>query len=84
MVLPGQDVSFDLGAMTRRGITVIPVLRYEPRHLREGLAFLARNVERLPLEEMIDASYSLEDVKVAISDSAERKVTRAAVWPNGR
>lgn len=83
MVLPGQEVSFDLGAMTRRGVSVMPVLRYEPRHLREALAFLSRNAGRLPLEEMIDASYGLEQVEQAIADSAARKVTRAAVWPNG-
>jgi D-arabinose 1-dehydrogenase-like Zn-dependent alcohol dehydrogenase len=83
MVLPGQEVSFDLGSMTRRGVSVIPVLRYEPRHLQEALAFLSRNVGRLPLAEMIDASYGLEEVEQAIADSAARKVTRAAVWPNG-
>lgn len=82
MVLPGQQVSFDLGAMTRRGVSVIPVLRYEPRHLQEALAFLSRHAGRLPLEEMIDASYGLEEVQQAIADSAARKVTRAAVWPN--
>lgn len=83
MVLPGQEVTFDLGAMTRQGVSVLPVLRYSPRHLGEALAFLSRNADRLPLEEMIDAVYPLDQVEQAITDSAERRVTRAAVLPNG-
>lgn len=81
MVLPGKEVTFDLGAMTRGGVSVIPVKGYEPRHLAEGLDFLSRNADRLPLEDMIDATYALEDVAQAIDDSADRKVTRAAIVP---
>ena len=81
MVLPGNEVTIDLGALTRGGVSVIPSHRYEPRHLHEALAFLSRNAERLPFEAMIDAVYPLEDVAQAIEDSAARKVTRAAIRP---
>jgi D-arabinose 1-dehydrogenase-like Zn-dependent alcohol dehydrogenase len=81
MVLPGNDVTIDLGAMARGGVTVIPSHRYEPRHLHEALGFLSRNAGRLPFEEMIDAVYPLDQVAEAIEDSAARKVTRAAIAP---
>lgn len=80
-VLPGVNVTFDIGTLTRRGVTVIPVLRYEPRHLREALAFLSRNIDRYPLASMLDGTYSLDQVKQAIEDSRDRKVTRAAIAP---
>jgi L-iditol 2-dehydrogenase len=81
MVLPGNDVTIDLGALARGGVSVIPSHRYEPRHLHEALAFLSRNADRLPFEDMIDAVYPLDEVALAIEDSAARKVTRAAICP---
>jgi D-arabinose 1-dehydrogenase-like Zn-dependent alcohol dehydrogenase len=81
MVLPGNEVTIDLGALARGGVSVIPSHRYEPRHLQEALGFLSRNADRLPFEAMIDAIYPLEEVGQAIEDSAARKVTRAAIRP---
>ena len=81
MVLPGNEVTIDLGALARGGVSVIPSHRYEPRHLQEALAFLSRNADQLPFEAMIDAIYPLEEVGQAIEDSAARKVTRAAIRP---
>jgi L-iditol 2-dehydrogenase len=81
MVLPGNEVTIDLGALARGGVTVIPSHRYEPRHLHDALGFLSRNADRLPFEEMIDAVYPLDRVADAIEDSAARKVTRAAIAP---
>jgi D-arabinose 1-dehydrogenase-like Zn-dependent alcohol dehydrogenase len=83
LVLTGAEATFDLGGMARRGITVVSAVRYEPRHLRESLEFLARNVDRLPLHLMIDGHYDLDQVEEAIVDSAGRKVTRAAIFPVG-
>lgn len=83
LVLTGAEATFDLGGMARRGITIVTAVRYEPRHLRESLEFLSRNVDRLPLDLMIDGHYDLDHVEEAIVDSADRKVTRAAVFPAG-
>lgn len=78
-VLPGVSVELDLGYMTRSQISLVPVIRYLPRHLLEALAFLARNVDRLPLDELIDGRYTLDRVRDALDDALERRVNRAAI-----
>jgi threonine dehydrogenase-like Zn-dependent dehydrogenase len=83
LVLSGVEATFDLGGMARRGISVVTAVRYEPHHLRESLEFLSRNIDRLPLQSMIDGHYDLDHVAEAIDDSAARKVTRAAIFPDG-
>lgn len=78
-VLPGIQVQVDLGYLTRHEIAVRTVIRYMPRHLREALAFLARNVDRLALDSVIDGRYTLDAVEGAIDDAVQRRVNRAAV-----
>lgn len=82
-VLPGVSVDLDLGHLTRSGIPVIPVIRYLPRHLRQALGFLERNLGRLPLEELVDGRYPLEEVEAALEDAVERRVNRAAIVAAG-
>lgn len=78
-VMPGVHVDLDIGDLTRRAITILPVIRYEPRHLQAALAFLSRTVDRLPLADLVDHTYPLDDIASALRDSHERRVNRAAV-----
>lgn len=78
-VMPGVDVTLDIGDITRRAISVVPVIRYLPRHLQEALRFLSRNVDRLPFGDLVDGTYPLEGVEQALHDSAHRRVNRAAI-----
>jgi threonine dehydrogenase-like Zn-dependent dehydrogenase len=78
-VMPGVKVDLDIGSLTRRAVTIHPVIRYHQRFLREGLAFLSRNIDRLPFDRLIDATYPLDDVMEALEDSKARKVNRAAL-----
>lgn len=78
-VLPGSSIEIDFGDIARRAITVEPVIRYEPRHLREALRFISRNQDILPLHTMFDATYPLDDVATALADSEKRRVNRAAL-----
>lgn len=65
--------------MTRRAVTIHPVIRYHQRFLKAGLEFISRNVGKLPFDKLVDATYPLDDVLQAMEDSKARKVNRAAL-----
>lgn len=78
-VNPGTTVTIDLGSITRRAISVLPVLRYKPWMLGEALAFVSRNMGRLPFEGLVDAEYTLDDLPQALADSEARTINRAVI-----
>ncbi|MQA78602.1 MAG: zinc-binding dehydrogenase [Streptosporangiales bacterium] len=78
-VLPGTSIEFDFADAARRAITIVPVIRYAPRYLRESLRFLSRNAHTLPLEQMIDRTFSLDEVTTAMEESRLRRLNRAAI-----
>lgn len=81
-ISPGQTVEFDPGYLTRKGVKIIPVLRYNPWYLKKALEFLVRNIERYPFETLLDSQFKLGDIKDALDKSAKREVTRATIIPS--
>ncbi|MGE0486399.1 MAG: zinc-binding dehydrogenase [Gammaproteobacteria bacterium] len=75
----GQTVPYDPGFLVRRGVTILPTMRYFGHYLNKSMQFLAETRERFPHDELLDADYALDDVAQALSDSAARKVTRASL-----
>jgi threonine dehydrogenase-like Zn-dependent dehydrogenase len=75
-VTPGAEIGLDIGGLTRRAVSIIPVIRYKPWMLREALQFLSRNIDRLPLDRLPDAQYPLDRLGEALEDAAARRVTR--------
>jgi threonine dehydrogenase-like Zn-dependent dehydrogenase len=83
-VSPGFQTNFDPGLLTRKAITIYPVVRYEPWYLNKSLQFLSRNIDRYPFYKMFDSTYSLEEISVALDKSAKREVTRASIVINSK
>ncbi|AVV32317.1 MULTISPECIES: zinc-binding dehydrogenase [Cobetia] len=82
-VTPGKTIAVDPGFITRQQVTIIPVMRYQPRYLWHSLKFLSDNMTTLPFEKLLDTEYSLECVENALADSLARKVTRASIVMSG-
>ncbi|MEB3102255.1 zinc-binding dehydrogenase [Ferviditalea candida] len=78
-ISPGQLVEFDPGLLTRKSVTIIPVMRYNPWYLHKSLQFLSDNVEKYPFSDMLDAEYAFEHIQEALDKSASREVTRASI-----
>jgi threonine dehydrogenase-like Zn-dependent dehydrogenase len=78
-VMPGRTIPLDIGSLTRRSVTIHPVIRYHQKVLLDSLKFLSRNVGVLPFDQVVDATYPLNDVMTALEDSRTRKVNRAAL-----
>jgi threonine dehydrogenase-like Zn-dependent dehydrogenase len=76
---PGQKVLYDPGYALRRGVTILPALRYYGHYLKKSMDFLLDTRDKYPHDELLDADYALDDVKQALADSTARKVTRASL-----
>jgi threonine dehydrogenase-like Zn-dependent dehydrogenase len=76
---PGATVPFDPGFVTRKALTIKHVDRYDGPYLARALEFLERHAEEFPFGSLVDAEYELGAVEQALNDSAQRKVTRAAI-----
>ncbi|WP_255170079.1 zinc-binding dehydrogenase [Natrononativus amylolyticus] len=81
-VSPGHYTSFDPGLLTRKAITIVPVIRYQPWYLKNALQFLTDNIDEYPFQELIDAEFDLVEVDEALAKSDSREITRAALIPN--
>jgi threonine dehydrogenase-like Zn-dependent dehydrogenase len=79
---PGKTISFDPGLLTRKSITIIPLVRYNPWYLYKSIIFLSKNMDKYPFANMLDVDFSLEEVEVALDKSARREVTRASIVIN--
>jgi threonine dehydrogenase-like Zn-dependent dehydrogenase len=60
-------------------MTFLTVRSGEPRHWLQAIDFLASRKNRFPFEEMISASYSLDQVNEAIQAMAAYKVVKAVI-----
>jgi len=81
LVFPGAQVAFDANLVVQRCVTVVGVHNYHPRHLVQALDFVARHRRALPLHDVVDSRFSLEELDLAFSRAAERQVLRAAIVP---
>lgn len=80
---PGRTVPFDPGFVTRKALTIKHVDRYEARYLSKALDFLSNHLHSYPFDKLVDAEFSLGEVKDALDASAARTVTRAAITISG-
>ena len=54
----------------------------EPRHWLQAIDFLASRKNTFPFEEMITASYTLDQVNEALQAMASYQVVKAAIYFN--
>ena len=78
-ISPGKLTEFDPGVMTRKNITIMGLIRYEPRYLYKSLKFLSLNIDKYPFSEILACDYTLEDIPEALNASFNRGVTRASI-----
>jgi threonine dehydrogenase-like Zn-dependent dehydrogenase len=77
----GGKASIDVNALPREGI-VYTIMSGEPRHWLQALEFLASRRDKYPFEQMISASYPLDQVNDAIQAMAKYEVVKAVIYPH--
>lgn len=78
-ITPGHLVEFDPGLLTRRGITIMPTVRYLPWYLKTSLDLLARVGEKYPFGGMLDREFTLDQTVEALELSERRELVRASI-----
>ena len=78
-ISPGKLTEFDPGLMTRKNISIIGLIRYEPWYLYKSLKFLSLNINKYPFSEILACDFTLEDLSKALDASFNRGVTRASI-----
>jgi threonine dehydrogenase-like Zn-dependent dehydrogenase len=81
LVSPGVDVSIDANVLVKKWITLKGIHNYHPRHLVQALDFVMANRDRFPFREIVDSTFSLDELDLAFKRAAERSVLRAAIVP---
>lgn len=69
------------GMITRKSLTVMGLLRYNPEYLHRAVRFLARRQHLHPFDALADRSYGLDDIEAALVAGEQRAVARVAIVP---
>lgn len=83
-ISPGKLAPFDPGLMTRKNISVLGLIRYNPWYLQKALAFLQQKIDDYPFTEILACDYTLDDIAEALDLSASRTITRASILIGGK
>jgi len=81
LVVPGVQATLDASEIVRRCATIHGIHNYRPRHLVTALDFVVAHRDRLPLGELVDARFRLEEADQAFAAAASREALRPAIIP---
>jgi putative phosphonate catabolism associated alcohol dehydrogenase len=81
MVHPETRLELTGEAVLRKCLTLRGVHNYAPRHLADGLDFLAENHHRLPFEQLTSPALPLEQLNEALALTRAREWQRVSVSP---
>lgn len=81
MVHPETKLDLTGEAVLRKCLTLRGVHNYAPRHLADGLDFLAANHTRLPFEKLTSAPLSLDRLNEGFDLTRSRQWQRVAIQP---
>ncbi|MDE0992707.1 MAG: zinc-binding dehydrogenase [Rhodospirillales bacterium] len=81
LVNPNANLTIDGNEILRKMITLKGVHNYHPRQLIQALDFVMANRERFPFREIVDSTFSLDQLDEAFSRATDRSVLRAAIVP---
>lgn len=79
----GEKTAVTPSRITWNSRKILGVAYYQPWYLGRALDFLSDHVDDYPYEELGGAEFPLEDIETALEKSANRKVTRATIIPDG-
>lgn len=77
-----QTVTTLPGLITRKCITVLGILRYQPWYLAKTLKFLSEHASKFPFDRLTDRHYSLDETQLALERAAAKQVARPIIEPN--
>lgn len=80
----GRAAAFDPSGAVLRSVTLLGVAHYRARDLADALAFVARESQRLPLDQVLASRFDLSNINRAFELQNDGRVTRSALAPHVR
>jgi threonine dehydrogenase-like Zn-dependent dehydrogenase len=79
----GKDFEIDFAPalITRKQVSIVGILRYDPWYLKDALTFLQENKDRFPFDDLSDRVFDMDDITLALELSESRVIARAAIIP---
>ncbi len=81
LVHPDSAIDVTAELVIRKCLTLRGVHNYRPIDLDEAVAFLARNIDRLPFASLVSPPIALGDLEEAVELSRQRRFMRIALVP---
>jgi alcohol dehydrogenase len=82
-VFPTRSIAVSPETVVRRILTLQGVHNYTPSDLRTALKFLEHNHTRLPFEQLVAETFSLEEADAAFAHASQNRALRVAVRTRG-
>jgi D-arabinose 1-dehydrogenase-like Zn-dependent alcohol dehydrogenase len=79
----GLTCEFEPNLLVRGHLTVIGMLQYEPRHLKQAIDFADRTISKYPYKKLMAYKFPLADINRAFEEQNTGRVPRAALIPWG-
>lgn len=81
LVTPGSHLGIDANLLTRGTLTMKGIHNYHPDHLAQALRFLEQHAHHYPYNEIVGATFPLDEINEAVQAAASGKHVRVAVCP---
>jgi len=81
LAYPSDQVAIDWHKFFYRNISIIGSANYHPKHLVQAVDFFASNRNVLPLKDLVDGHFPLENLTAAFEKAASHQVLRAGIVP---
>jgi alcohol dehydrogenase len=81
LVAPGSSLQIDGNQVTRKYITIKGIHNYKPAHLGKALRFLEQTQDKFPFDELVGATFHLDQINSAFRAAAGGNYVRVGVRP---
>ncbi len=82
LVHPNSQMEVTAEQIIRKCLTIKGVHNYSPKHLDQAVAFLERNVNRLPFESLVSPPFLLSELDTAVMEAKGGAWGRVSVKPD--
>ncbi|MFN8524393.1 MAG: zinc-binding dehydrogenase [Chloroflexota bacterium] len=75
----GLTCTFEPNKLVRSHLTVVGMLQYEPRHLKQSIDFVSRTMDKYPYTNLMSYQYPLQDINRAFEEQNTGRIPRASL-----
>ena len=76
------EIAFAPALITRKQLSIVGILRYDPWYLKDALTFLQEHKDLFPFDDLSDRVFDMDDITLALELSESRAIARAAIIPS--